>query len=109
MAGIDGIGGGKVDWNALLNSISGDAKVEGGGDVQPRGNLVLSDSDKELLLTLLTTPDIDAPAGGENASETLQSLIDKLQDGKTFNFDEEQTKVFVNTLNAVMAKVNGAA
>ena len=108
MAGIEGIGGNKgIDWKAILDSVTDKKEVDATGKApQQRENLVLSEEDKQLLLNLLTTPEIDAPKTEDNPSAKLESLISKLQDGKTFNFTEAQTKTFLDTLNLVLRKVN---
>ena len=95
-----------IDWKVLLNSIeSGQGVSETQGQNQ-KVNLVLSEGDKDILLNLLTTPDIDAPGGMETTpADKLASLIGKLQDGKTFNFTEAQTKTFVDTLSTLQQKV----
>ena len=94
--------GNSINWQALLNGIEGGQKTgETQGQTQ-RPNLVMSEGDKNILLGLLTTPDIDAPNGtADNPSAKLESLMGKLQDGKTFNFTEEQTKVFTDTLSTL--------
>ena len=98
--------GNTIDWKVLLNSIeSGQGVSETQGQTQ-RTNLVMSEGDKDILLNLLTTPEIDAPDAMETApADKLASLIGKLQDGKTFNFTEEQTKTFIDTLNTLQQKV----
>jgi hypothetical protein len=95
-----------IDWKVLLNSIeSGQGVSETQGKPQDV-NLVMSESDKDILLNMLTTPDIDVPEGMETTpADKLSALIGKLQDGKTFNFTEEQTKTFINTLTALQQKV----
>ena len=95
-----------IDWKVLLNSIeSGQGVSETQGQNQ-KVNLVMSEGDKDILLNLLTTPDIDAPDAMETApADKLASFIGKLQDGKTFNFTEEQTKTFIDTLNTLQQKV----
>ncbi len=108
MAGIEGIGGNKgIDWKAILDSVTDKKEVDATGKApQQRENLVLSEEDKQLLLNLLTTPEIDAPKTEDNPSAKLESLINKLQDGKTFNFTEAQTKTFLDTLSTFLQKVN---
>ena len=98
MAGIEGIGNGNVDWKVLLNNIADAGKVGETGKTQTP-NVVLSESDKETLLRLLSNPEIDAPEmAGDTPAATLESLISKLQDGKTFGFTEEKAKTFIDTL-----------
>ena len=95
-----------IDWKVLLNSIESGQGVSGTQGQPQKANLVMSESDKDILLNMLTTPEIDVPGGTETTpADKLASLIGKLQDGKTFNFTEEQTKTFVDTLNALQQKV----
>ena len=110
MAGIEGIGNSGIDWKVMLESVAQTGNVDGTGKTSSRDNLVLSDADKELLVSLLTTPDIEAPEGQvEDPAAKLSSLIDKLKDGNTFNFTEEQTETFINTLGALLQGVNAAS
>ncbi len=106
MAGIEGVGNKGIDWKVMLESVAGAGNVDGTENTRQRGNLVLNEKDRQVLLNLLTTPDIEAPKTEENPAAKLGSLIDKLKDGKTFDFTEEQTRTFMDTLNAVLAKVN---
>ncbi len=104
MAGINGIGNNKIDWNVVLNGVAGTGNVESAGGVKKPENLVLSETDRTALLNLLSAPELDAPSSPEDAALKLQGLVDKLSDGSTFNFTPEQTKVFTETLNAVIQK-----
>ncbi len=104
---VGGIGDKPIDWSALLNSVTSTGNVSGTEGPQGPANLVLSEGDKEVLLALLTAPELDPPDGGvENPAEKLESLLEKLQDGKTFDFTEEQTQTFVTTVTALLTKVN---
>lgn len=108
--GVNGVGNGNIDWGVLLNNVavtSGVNETQGpDGPAKPE-NLVLTDADKQVLLGLLNAPEIDAPAGQvENPAEKLESLLEKLQDGTTFDFTEEQTQVFVSTLTTLLQTVN---
>ena len=108
--GINGVGNGNnIDWSVLLNNITGSQNVDGAQETKGKENLTLTEADKQVLLGLLTPPEIDVPDGQvENPTEKLESLIAKLQDGETFNFSEEQTQVFVNTLTTLLQMVNAA-
>ncbi len=109
MAGIEGIGNSSIDWKVLLNSVTNEAKVGGTENPQQRVNLVMSESDKEILLGLISAPQLDAPAGTEeNPAEKLGTLVAKLQDGSTFKFTEAQTKTFIDTLRAMQEKLAAA-
>ena len=109
MAGIEGIGKGVIDWKVLLDSVTDAGNVNGANGPQQPANLVLTAQDKQTLLNILTTPALDTPAAGQgDAATKLESLIKKLQDGKTYNFTPEQTKTFVATLNNVLTKLNQA-
>ena len=103
---VGGIGDKPIDWSALLNSVTSTGNVSGTEGPQGPANLVLSEGDKEVLLGLLTAPEIDPPEGGvEDAAAKLESLLEKLQDGKSFEFTEEQTQTFVTTVTALLTKV----
>ncbi len=109
MAGIEGIGNKGIDWKVMLESVTQTGNVNGADKTSSRNNLVLSEADKKVLLNLLGTPEIDAPKGQvEDPAAKLESLIDKLKNDKTFNFTEEQTKVFINTLETLLQSVNAA-
>ncbi|MBR4675186.1 MAG: type III secretion system translocon subunit SctB [Victivallales bacterium] len=109
MAGIEGIGNKGIDWKVMLESVTQTGNVNGADKTSSRNNLVLSEADKKVLLNLLGTPEIDAPKGQvEDPAAKLESLIDKLKNDKTFNFTEEQTKVFINTLETLLQGVNAA-
>ena len=106
--GINGVGNGNnINWSVLLNNVAVTQNVNGAQGPQGKQNLTLSDADKQVLLGLLNAPQLDAPKGQEgNPAEKLESLINKLQDGKTFQFTEDQTKVFINTLTTLLQTVN---
>ena len=106
MAGIDGIGNGKVDWSALLNSISNSGNVNNTQNTTNTQNLVLSDSDKNLLLGMLKTPGIDAPVSVDDAATKLESLLDKVKNG-AFTLTNEQMNTFTTALNTMLTKVKG--
>ena len=112
MSGIEGLGniGNKgMDWKVMLEGMTQTSNVNGTEKTNARDNLVMSEADKELLLNLLTAPEIEAPEGQvEEPAAKLESLIGKLKDDNTFNFTEEQTKVFINTLETLLQSVNAA-
>ena len=102
--------GGAIDWKALIDNIQNSPDATNVQSSQTRPNLVMSESDREILVNLLTTPEINAPEGtDENTAAKLESLLNKLQDGKTFGFTDEQTKVFYDTVSALQQKLAAGA
>ena len=105
---VNGVGNNvSIDWKIMLDNIAGGQKASGSEGAQGTPNLVMSESDKATLLTMLTTPDINTPEGTvEDPAAKLESLINKLEGENTFNFTDEQLQTFTNTLKTLLTKVN---
>ena len=98
--------GNTINWKILLDNIQVGQDAANVQNQQTRSNLVMSEGTNDILVNLNSTPEINAPTGmDENPASKIDSLLNKLNDGKTFGFTEEQTKIFNNTFNAVQQKL----
>ena len=104
---VGGVGNNiNIDWSILLNNISGTQQTGGTEGTQGTQNLVLSEKDKEILLNMLSSPELEGPDGSNDPAAKLESLLSKLQDGKTFDFTPEQLKTYTDTVKTLLNKVN---
>ncbi len=107
MTQINGLGNKGVNWNEILSKVQDGLKTT---DLDEKAqkqieNFVMSMAPEgQTVKNGAKVKDIEIPANDADLN-ALSSLVEKLANDKTFNFSDDELKIFMDTLKAGLSKI----